>query len=623
MSLITVGIPVYNAMPYLPESIESILGQSYGDFEILAINDGSTDASMEYLRSVRDPRLRVMTQSNLGITATLNRMLAEAGTPWLARHDADDVAYPNRIARSIEYIARFPNAGMFYSLAEYYPKGSVGRFRATKGTPAEIRQLVLSGRLPALCHPTVTLNIKAVVNSGGYRFNLHVEDIDLWWRLALQNDIRLIPEVTLGFRQNLQSVCSANLAAQSINTLYVQYLLLSHVWGRTPLPYEHALPTLTGLLDPSALSFRSHIRAFNVALGQREHGCALRELMRAWLASPAGFLRRVADEWMEKRMVSLGEDPECFTRLENLLWPVAQAASKNEVSSVNDEPSARRHPFPNNSPAPSRTDPMKNIPGIPPVSSYSLLGIRVDAFDMHSLVRVTAEIIAAGKSHVIAYHNMHSFYIWYHNAKMREFFSLADHTYIDGMPLIAMGRIMGLPLQRQHRTTNLDLLPLIAAEAARQGWRIFFLGSKPTVGEKAAKQMRKNHPGLKILTYHGHFNPARSGQENQAVLSEIRAYAPHILLVGMGMPRQELWILENRREIVANVICPVGAIMDYLAGVVPTPPRWLGPVGLEWLYRLLAEPARLSRRYLWEPWFVLGKMTSQYLREGRRQSRLQ
>ena len=66
--------------------------------------------------SVRDPRLRILDQENRGITATLNRMLAEVGTPWLARHDADDVAYPHRLARAADYITRYPESGMFYSL---------------------------------------------------------------------------------------------------------------------------------------------------------------------------------------------------------------------------------------------------------------------------------------------------------------------------------------------------------------------------------------------------------------------------------------------------------------------------------------------------------------------------
>jgi len=436
--------------------------------------------------------------------------------------------------------------------------------------------------------------------------------------LALQNDLQFIPEITLGCRQNLQSVCSSNLEKQAINTLYVQYLLLSHVWRRTPLPYEQVITTLAGLLNRRTLKFRSHIRAFNIALGHQKHGSALRELARAWLASPADLISRVLDERMGKRMVWLGGDPEHFTRLGDLLWPVAHTADRSAVSAAKGERSVQSEPR-----ARLSSELLTRSCEHMEVNSYSLLGIRVDAFDRHSLVRVTADIITAGKSRVIANHNMHSFYIWHHNAKMREFFSLADHVHIDGMALIAIGRLMGLPLHRQHRTTDLDLLPLIAAEAAMRGWRIFFLGSKPTVGEKAAEQMRKNHPGLNIVTHHGHFSLDRSGKENQAVLSEIRAYAPHILLVGMGMPRQELWILENRREIEAYVICPVGAIMDYIAGAIPTPPRWLGPLGLEWFYRLLAEPARLSGRYLLEPWFVLGKMTSQYLREGRQQSRLQ
>jgi len=274
-----------------------------------------------------------MKQSNQGITATLNRILAAANTPWLARHDADDVAYPHRIARALKYIKAFPNAGMFYSLAEYYPKGSVGQFRTTRGTPGEIRNLVLSGRVPAICHPSVTLNVKTVVRLGGYRFNLHVEDIDLWWRMALQKDIRLIPEVTLGFRQNLQSVSSANLEKQILNTLYVQYLLLSDLWKRTPLPYEQVLPNLKLLLNPKRLNFKSHIRAFNVALGQSKRGAALYELGAACLASPVDFMRRVSDEWVEKRSISLGEPPELFARLEKLLWPERPAEPESKALS--------------------------------------------------------------------------------------------------------------------------------------------------------------------------------------------------------------------------------------------------------------------------------------------------
>src|SRR5437868_13596098 len=94
----TVGIPVFNGMPYLPEAVQSVLRQSYPHFTLLVINDGSTDGSLEYLNGVRDSRLRVISQSNQGLTPTLNRLLREADTPWLVRLDADDVALPNRLA---------------------------------------------------------------------------------------------------------------------------------------------------------------------------------------------------------------------------------------------------------------------------------------------------------------------------------------------------------------------------------------------------------------------------------------------------------------------------------------------------------------------------------------------
>jgi N-acetylglucosaminyldiphosphoundecaprenol N-acetyl-beta-D-mannosaminyltransferase len=109
-----------------------------------------------------------------------------------------------------------------------------------------------------------------------------------------------------------------------------------------------------------------------------------------------------------------------------------------------------------------------------------------------------------------------------------------------------------------------------------------------------------------MKTHHGYFSIEQGAHDNLSVLKEIEEYAPNLLLIGMGMPRQEYWILENYDQLKANAILTAGACMDYVAGNVPTPPRWMGRTGLEWLYRLLNEPKRLWKRYLVEPWYILG-----------------
>jgi glycosyltransferase involved in cell wall biosynthesis len=338
MRQITVGIPVFNAMPYLPESLESILRQSYSDFNILVINDGSTDGSREYLRSVTDPRLRIVDQENRGLTATLNRMLAEVSTPWLARHDADDVAYPHRLARMVDHISQYPESGVFYSLADYYPAPSVGRYRTTQGSPSELRDIVQSGYLLTLCHSTVVLNIERIRALGGYRFDLHVEDVDLWWRTALHYDIRFIPEVLTGYRQQEQGISSTKIEEQTLNTLYIQYLLISHLWKRKPLPYEEAYNPLLRLVNPRKLRFRRHIRAANIELGRGSKNRALVQAACALLASPASFLRRSWDEYSPQRAISLGESPGLFKKHESALWPnQAPSVRKPKAARSNDE----------------------------------------------------------------------------------------------------------------------------------------------------------------------------------------------------------------------------------------------------------------------------------------------
>src|ERR1700680_97483 len=237
--------------------------------------------------------------------------------------------------------------------------------------------------------------------------------------------------------------------------------------------------------------------------------------------------------------------------------------------------------------------------------SYLFLGARLDALSDLDVVHVILKTIERGESRIIGNHNMHSLYLWHHEPKMQTFYACADYAYIDGMLLTFLGRIFGLPLRRADSATYLEFLPCLARIAVEQQWRIFFLGARAGVADAAAEKLRKQYPGLQIQTHHGHFDLEQQSNDNQKVLSEINAYSPHILMVGMGMPRQEVWIAENRQHVKANIISSTGAIMDYIAGVKSAAPRWLRPLYLEWSSRLLTEPTRLWRRYLVEPWFLL------------------
>lgn len=237
-----------------------------------------------------------------------------------------------------------------------------------------------------------------------------------------------------------------------------------------------------------------------------------------------------------------------------------------------------------------------------------LLGVEVDALTVDDLHRMIDRAVRHGTTTVIAHLNLHGAYLHAREPAMKELLADADAVHIDGMALVAWGRLLGHPLRRAHRITYMDWVDPLMAEATARGWRVFYLGSRPGVAEKGAAVLRNRHPGLQIVTRHGFFDACKASAENAEVLAEIARYRPHVLMVGMGMPRQERWILENRDALAAHAILPCGACMDYVAGALSSPPRWMGRVGLEWLFRLVSEPRRLARRYLVEPWHLAGRM---------------
>jgi len=326
---ITVGMPVYNAMPWLPEAMDSLLRQSTTTFHILVIVDGGTDASAAWLRDLENrlaragfpwPRLRVLEQEHAGVTAALNRLLYETRTPWLVRMDADDVSYPTRIANLGRAMQEHPDAGLIYSLADYHPRERcAGQFRCSRGTAEELRAMVRSGYLLSICHSSVALNVEKVRAMGGYRMNIHAEDADLWWRMALRYEIHCLPESLVGFRLNPESISSNHLANQQLAGIYVQYLLLSELWGKKPRPLAEVAESLAKFVPPAAVEAKEALREFNMLLADKRYLRSLRALLHAFHASPGYVSHRVRDEW-KKAAIGNGVPPGKFWRRKEALW---------------------------------------------------------------------------------------------------------------------------------------------------------------------------------------------------------------------------------------------------------------------------------------------------------------
>lgn len=216
------------------------------------------------------------------------------------------------------------------------------------------------------------------------------------------------------------------------------------------------------------------------------------------------------------------------------------------------------------------------------------------------------EAVAAGAACRIANHNAHSIYLTKKNPEFASFFEAADLIEVDSTPLIFFTRALGLHSRPFHRCTYLDWRDHFWSVASRNQWRVFYLGGEPGVAAKAAERLSARYPGVQLSTRHGYFDMTPGSQENDAVVREISRARPQVLFVGMGMPRQEIWLQRNQHLLPPTVALSVGAALDYEAGVQCPAPRWMGRVGVEWLFRLVGDPRRLFYRYCVEPWSLIG-----------------
>jgi N-acetylglucosaminyldiphosphoundecaprenol N-acetyl-beta-D-mannosaminyltransferase len=233
---------------------------------------------------------------------------------------------------------------------------------------------------------------------------------------------------------------------------------------------------------------------------------------------------------------------------------------------------------------------------------YKLLGITIDAVTSEQLIDAAVAAVDSKRRNLIfGNHNLHSLHLFHKEANLAEFYSNCHLTHIDGMSLILLGRMLGLPLARRHRTTYLDWIEAFLATAESKGWKVYVLGGTAESAATLPDLLHKNFPALKIRSHHGFITP----QDDAAILDDIRDFAPDALMVGMGMPRQERWIVRALPHLNTSLIFNCGAAFEYLVGAKYRPPRWAGQLGVEWLFRMLSEPRRLAGRYLIEPFCII------------------
>lgn len=248
-----------------------------------------------------------------------------------------------------------------------------------------------------------------------------------------------------------------------------------------------------------------------------------------------------------------------------------------------------------------------------------MLGQPVDLVKPEEVLHHVQQAVRQGAKSLIANHNLHSLYLIQKRPELAGFYDRADLIEVDSTPLLWFSRALGLHSRGFHRCTYLDWRDHFWSVANRNGWRVMSIGGAPGVGDEAARRLKARYPGADIAIHHGFFDAHRDGPENAAVLAQITAFQPHILFVGMGMPRQELWIDDNFERLPDCVILSVGAAFDYEAGVQSAAPRWMGRAGIEWAYRLVHDPKRLFVRYCVEPWTLL-PLALRDIRDARRRS---
>jgi N-acetylglucosaminyldiphosphoundecaprenol N-acetyl-beta-D-mannosaminyltransferase len=237
------------------------------------------------------------------------------------------------------------------------------------------------------------------------------------------------------------------------------------------------------------------------------------------------------------------------------------------------------------------------------IPKVNILGVGISAINMGEALEQIADWIDRREHHYISVCNVHTVMECQRDAAMRQAVNGASMATPDGMPLVWLGRSKSK--RDVSRVYGPDLVLALCQFSAQRGYSHYFYGGEEGVPGLLAERLQARVPGLQVAGgYSPPFRPLLP-EEDASIVSRINAAHPDIVWVGLGTPKQDLWMAAHRKQLAAPVLIAVGAAFDFHAGRKKQAPHWMQQSGLEWLFRLITEPRRLWRRYVfYNPLFV-------------------
>jgi len=302
----SIVMPAYNAERYVAQAIESVQSQTMPEFELIAINDGSTDGTLAILEGFArgDARIKVYSQPNRGFAESLHRGFELAENDWIFRMDADDRMHPNRLERQLAFLEEHPEVAVASSLVCHIDARNrvIGRDNSRLFTHESIEELLARNEPIGFCHSAVVLRKSAVMAAGGYRKQFWpAEDIDLWTRMAEQGYKMLVqPEYLLDYRIHGSSATVAGARATRVKVRWLKDCMMRRRAGKPELELdafiaaEHARPLLARLNQERKDLAKVFYKAAVYHYAQRQYARLSVKLLAAFLLQPGYVAAQVS-----------------------------------------------------------------------------------------------------------------------------------------------------------------------------------------------------------------------------------------------------------------------------------------------------------------------------------------